>query len=261
MKKYFICSDIHSYYDIWQKNLKSAGFGVGNSEHIIILCGDLLDRGEQPIECLKFVCDLIDKERIICIKGNHEWCFENIRERRNFESFDVSNGTRNTYRILAKDNQKSGYGNWSVIKDGYSHPLVQKYLQHCINYLETDKYIFVHGWIPCIYRGPVDYYAAGPGSYIYGPGWREAQERDWESASWFSGFDAWEDGCIEPNKIIVCGHINTSYAHQQLHNTKSNDIFFDKGIIGLDACTAISNQINILVLTEEELNENSNDDC
>ena len=52
--------------------LEEKGFEIDNPEHHIILCGDLLDRGTQPRECLRFANQLIKQNRIICILGNHE---------------------------------------------------------------------------------------------------------------------------------------------------------------------------------------------
>ena len=41
--KYFVSSDIHGFYDEWQKSLKDNGFDINNPCHKIIVCGDLFD--------------------------------------------------------------------------------------------------------------------------------------------------------------------------------------------------------------------------
>lgn len=38
MKKYFVSSDIHSFFPQWIKALESHGFDRNNDEHIIIVC-------------------------------------------------------------------------------------------------------------------------------------------------------------------------------------------------------------------------------
>ena len=48
--KYFVSSDIHGFFDKWQSALKDKGFDLESPEHKIILCGDLFDRGSQPIK-------------------------------------------------------------------------------------------------------------------------------------------------------------------------------------------------------------------
>ena len=48
MKKYFVVSDVHGFYDEMKKALDNAGFDIANPDHIFVSCGDLLDRGRQP---------------------------------------------------------------------------------------------------------------------------------------------------------------------------------------------------------------------
>ena len=50
MKKYFIFSDTHSFFTILKKELDRKGFDVNNKNHILILCGDLFDRGNESKE-------------------------------------------------------------------------------------------------------------------------------------------------------------------------------------------------------------------
>lgn len=37
MKKYFISSDIHSFFSIWMNSLKSKGFDINNENHIVVV--------------------------------------------------------------------------------------------------------------------------------------------------------------------------------------------------------------------------------
>ena len=59
MKQYFCISDVHSYYDAMMEALNSKGFDINNDEHILVVCGDLLDRGPDGISCVNFVSNLI----------------------------------------------------------------------------------------------------------------------------------------------------------------------------------------------------------
>ena len=54
MMKYFAVSDCHGFYSNLMFALKNAGFDINNPEHILIVCGDLFDRGEQPKEIFEF---------------------------------------------------------------------------------------------------------------------------------------------------------------------------------------------------------------
>jgi hypothetical protein len=67
--------------------------------------------------------------------------------------------------------------------------------------------------------------------------------------------DMANNGIIEENKTIVCGHWHTGYGHYCIHNQgesqyDSFDIYEDKGIIAIDAMTAYSNKINVLIIEE-----------
>ena len=61
--KYFVSSDIHSYFDEWQKALIKKGFDINNSEHKVVINGDLFDRGAKARQLQNYIVDLIDKNR------------------------------------------------------------------------------------------------------------------------------------------------------------------------------------------------------
>lgn len=43
-------SDIHSYYNEMIDALNKASFDKDNENHILVVCGDLFDRGKQTLE-------------------------------------------------------------------------------------------------------------------------------------------------------------------------------------------------------------------
>ena len=100
MIKYFCSSDIHSFYDEWLDALNNRGFDLTDSNHKIIICGDLFDRGDRSRECFEFVKKLADENRLIYIRGNHEDLLEdlvnNIYSMKRINSHHVSNGTVQT---------------------------------------------------------------------------------------------------------------------------------------------------------------------
>ena len=75
MKKYFVVSDIHSFYTELKKELYKKGFRVNNKEHILILCGDAFDRSSEAVKMYKFLKKLNNQNRLIYIRGNHEDLF------------------------------------------------------------------------------------------------------------------------------------------------------------------------------------------
>lgn len=256
--KYFVSSDIHGFYTYWMEGLKEAGFDIGNPKHKIIVCGDLLDRGNEAVKCLEFVSKMIDQNRIILIKGNHEWLFDDIYKKQYFESYDYHNKTIETYEQLA-GMVSDGYAdikNLAIIDKGFHHPLMQKYREHLINYYETEKYIFCHGYLPVEY----DKYSI---PHLL-KDWRNASPQDWSNASWLNGYWCWGLGEANCGKTVVIGHFSTAYAHALFHEKgisykdywdnnpnkiqPCNDIFKEDGIIGLDTTTVVSHKVNVLVL-------------
>jgi len=95
MKKYFITSDVHSFYTPLINALTEVGFDVNNPEHILIVDGDLFDRGEETVEVYNFIKS-IPKDRRILIRGNHEYLLKSLVKKDLPQSYDISNGTVST---------------------------------------------------------------------------------------------------------------------------------------------------------------------
>lgn len=269
-KKLFVVADVHGFYDEMKKALNEQGYDKNNSDHIFVSCGDLFDRGKQANKCMHFVNSL-PKDNKILICGNHELLLDDILyKKKYFDSWDYSNGTVNTIEQLTgiTESYNEDGSSWlvrSTMIDGMRHNKSwDEYFLNTVMFAEVGNYIFVHGWIPCA----LDAW----GKHLkYNPNWRDTPYRDWKDATWINGMSAWDDGVVEPNKTIVCGHWHTSWGHSYLHNVgyewgggidfgKGEDYsahfepFEDEGIIALDACTAYSGQVNCIVLevTDEE---------
>lgn len=58
---------------------------------------------------------------------------------------------------------------------------------------------------------------------------------------------------LKNNKILVCGHYRCSEfnEHYLYDFTDNHDIYFGKNLIAIDATTAWSNQINVLIIDED----------
>lgn len=239
--KYFISSDIHGFFNEWQNALKDRGFDLNNPEHKIILCGDLFDRGNQPKEIIEFV--LKHKDKVILIRGNHEDLMEQMIERNSSDYGDLCNGTAQTIVDLYPEWQISEFD----LKKIANLTKLQKVLDMCIDYYETKHYIFVHAWIPIVEN-----------CYLYDSDWRTARKERWEKARWTNPVEMFRYEIYEPNKTIVCGHWHCSALwHEQ--NPDEYEEFGDKAIfepfitknmIAIDACTAYSHKVNVIVLED-----------
>lgn len=258
MKKYFICSDVHGFFTIFKKSLEKEGFDIKNKEHILIVCGDLFDRGEEAVECYKFVKKLSKQKRLIYIKGNHEdLLFDCVEELKKYDgcasSHHYSNGTVNTVVQFMKEN---------ILDE-----VLEFIKKNTVDYYELGKYIFVHSYIPTTNNKKVPYLSEGI-TYKYNPEWRKASKEEWENARWGNPFEIYNQSVYEKDKIIVCGHFHTSWAHYNIEHSIPKEfpdrkdeenfekafkpIYFDN-LIGIDACTEYSGIINILVLDNEEI--------
>ena len=70
--RYYVISDPHSYYTLVRDALEEKGFFTDPEPHKLVICGDLLDRGPEPLEMVEFVISLIRADQLIFIRGNHE---------------------------------------------------------------------------------------------------------------------------------------------------------------------------------------------
>ena len=170
--KYFVFADVHSFYDELMFALANAGFNIDNENHGIISLGDLLDRGDKTVECLKFV-NSIPKERKILIRGNHEDLIERCLDYGYFTRIDYHNGTANSVVALAGN----VVTNDEIFKNARENEDLKTYLADCINYYEKDNNIFVHGWIPVT----VTEKFSGE-TYEYDKNWRDRTDYFWKEA-------------------------------------------------------------------------------
>ena len=247
---YFACSDIHSAYTPWMDALDEVGFNVDNPNHKIIICGDLFDRMEETVQCFEFVKHLGD--RVIYIKGNHESlledCVAEIVAGRRPSAHHYHNGTVKTICQFCKENEWIMYDpTWRDKICEIMHPIMDWINEKCVNYFETDNYVFVHGWIPC---------------YKHLDDFRDATEEDWERARWNNGMEMWKNkACRIDGKTVVCGHWHCSYGWSHIRQKrqefpqknkkdwlKSFEPFIDDGIAAIDSCVAYTGKINVLAL-------------
>ena len=70
--KYYVVADVHGYFDELQAALTEQGYFMDSERHKLVVCGDLFDRGKQAKELQTFVLDLLEKDEVILIRGNHE---------------------------------------------------------------------------------------------------------------------------------------------------------------------------------------------
>lgn len=259
MKKYFVMSDIHSFYYEMMSALEQKGFEYDNPDHIVIVCGDLFDRGDQAKQCFRFVQEMFLQRRLVYIFGNHEGllleCIGELTSRGVVYNHHVQNKTIDTVAQLSGINRfdlQAGFFDREQLEKAMK-PFVDFMALALTDYFEKGDYVFCHAWVPCEESGLIT------------DNWRDG---DWSQARWPNGMWMWYKG-REYNtnftKTIVCGHWHTSWGHCYLHrdgtefphqNTKnwqkSFAPFVDEGIIAIDACTAYTGFCNCVVFDETD---------
>lgn len=243
MPKLFSCSDIHSGLTPWMKALNDAGFDESNPNHIIIVCGDLLDRLGESLQVYEFAKDMMDKGKMIYVMGNHEILMAQCLKRKFPLGYDWHNGTAKSIIDLAPEAATFEEA-CDVVYDKMK-PLWDK----AVNYVESRDYIFVHSWIPAFtYNG---------GHHMYNKGWRNASQEEWDEATWVNPFEMAARGLNQTDKTIVFGHWATEHKWAEIENRKEfgnnakYEPYYGDGFIGLDCTTALSNRVRVVVLEDD----------
>ena len=239
--KYFVSADIHGFFNEWQAALQEKGFDINNPEHKIIICGDMFDRGKQPKQIIEFI--LANKDKVILIRGNHEDLMQEMIERNSTTYGDLINGTAYTVVDLCSEWQVSEFNLPKIAKETG----LQEVLDMCIDYYETEHYIFVHGWIPIIEN-----------RYLYDSEWRKARKERWQKARWLNPVEMYRYEIYEKNKTVVCGHWHCSALWHEQNSDKYEEFgekenfepFITKNMIALDTCTVHTKKVNVVVLED-----------
>lgn len=257
--KFFVVSDIHGHYNELRRDLNKAGFRQTNDDHMLIVCGDSFDRGEQSYEVYKWLHKLVKKGKAIVLRGNHTSFFEgvlNCSERGfNFQHNGVDktidsfmHRTKAFEMYLIENNLVWGQNAFDdfikVVSDSIlkEFPNIREELKSLPFYFETEHYVFTHGM--------VDYTR---------PDWHLS---DWNECVWARP----EDFIFYQNntgKHLVVGHLNSSLVKwTRLHLTADgydtysyepdNQIYYDEYIdtYFLDSCSILSKRINVLVIED-----------
>ena len=253
MSKYFITSDVHGFFNELMVALNSKEFDVNNSDHKLIVLGDLFDRGPDNIKVYEFVKSLGD--RFIYVRGNHEDllgdCVREIVSGREVSEHHWHNRTVDTIAEFTQMNTNvfRGFVRWESVNQTtweVMKPILDWIDEKSVDCYELDDNVFVHGWIPSSFR----------------ENWTK---ENWQRARWYNGMEMWENGFCLENKIIWCGHWCCSYGWSRIRQKykefppknrkewdKSFQPFVDDGIIALDSCVSYSGFLNCVVYDEED---------
>lgn len=262
MPKFFVTSDIHSYLIPLKIALDDAGFDPNNKDHWLIVCGDVFDRGNDSYELLRYIMQL---ERKILVKGNHDILLEECCMREFAYSYDKTNGTTRTIQDIGKISKDRPFDECCRI----TWAKTQAYRDSLVNYFETQNHIFVHSWIPTKKKSKP--HSADKWIPLttdeFMEDWREANDVEWEEAMWGNPFNKWQEGLNKTGKTIVFGHWHCSVGHRIASGGELSEFgpyawwepFIHDNIIGLDRCTAHTGEVNVVVIEDDFLEGNENE--
>lgn len=233
MFTYFIVSDIHSQYDLMMEALKKACFDMENDSHILIIAGDILDRGSQGDKTIRFIEKLIINDRVLGVVGNHdEFLIKIIKNTYTIKRilFDIKrNGFRKTLDLGFDENEKYKINKATInrMKDNFvkKYPIFTAWLIGNPLFLIFDNHVVIHGFLDFSLDN-----------------WQDTSRH---YATWTRGYNL--DIPDSFKKKLVFGHTPNHYINKQ------NDIIYDGKKIMIDGNAAEGIQINVLKLTESEI--------
>lgn len=224
-----ICvSDIHGNLKHFKMLLEKCCYNK-DSDYLFIL-GDILEKGKDNLATLRFVKDLCQNERVICIKGNNDtmcdrMAFHDTRER----FFDrIKQRPINTYLEMASEIDIDSFDTDFETKRQMVNERFKSELAFMINLplaIETKDFIFIHAGIE------------------NRPDWQNTSERFALTEPWFM------DKCHQSGKTVICGHYPV-YNYKAAKNTDLPIIDRDKRIIDIDggASTKYAGQLNAFII-------------
>ena len=231
--RYFITSDIHSYFKVLDTELKKQGFD--KDKDTLITLGDNFDRGKESWKMYRFLSTL---PNVILVRGNHEDLLEELVNRGFPLDHDFHNGTTQTIFDISKHYIKTQDLSMYEFIDTFKNTSFYQWFKSTkwVDKIEFNNLVLTHATCP------------------------NKKFPSWEDARWANPYnDRVKD------KILVCGHwfawkgrdyknntITLNIELDQLRQTEEGreelaKPFIDKDLIMIDACTPLTKKCNILI--------------
>ena len=238
--KYFITSDIHSYFNVLEKELKKQGFD--KNKDTLITLGDNFDRGKESWKIYRFLSKL---PNVILVRGNHEDLLEELINRGYPLDHDFHNGTTRTISDIAK--------HYNKIKDLYIYELIHVFKDTSfynwfrnaawVDKIDFNNLILTHATCPN------DKFLSWEDARWENPYYNRVKDKILISGHWF----AWKGRDYKNNTITLYveleGLLDTEEGRLEIARP-----FIDKDLIMIDACTPLTQKCNILIYDDESCN-------
>lgn len=288
--KYFVFSDAHGDYNAMVQGLSKAGYDKTNTNHQIISIGDNFGRASTSggsWAIYKYL--VLDKHanQPICIKGNHELILEDVFNKGYLDLIDRYNGEDKTIdnlydsmdlsKITPEDIKRKTDQLHFVGSDKLeyyaSRPEKVAAITLCDDgkqletwlrremplYFETKNYLFFHGW-------PVLNFTKLHNPYYLTKEMDNDIFKDY--SAWANTKIAYKEHCerfpFGYQKWLVVGHyhaaaFNPETKYKDVYSLRYNDFYpytdITHKVIFCDQCTALSHNIEVVVIEDEPLAE------
>lgn len=262
MKKIFAVSDLHGHHYVTTKSLENAGYDSNDENHLLVVCGDIFDRGSQSLELYNWLKPLTESGKAIVLRGNHDYFLMDFLKGSNDPFNYIYNGLRHTldsflectndfgmYVLTHTEPNEKGnhnatlrlYSDWAeksrkrILKE---YPDLLPWLERFPDYFETKNYIFTHASID-----------------VDSEDWKEPK-KTWYKCHWDNG-SFFAKSILNTEKTVVIGHFGTQQL-REMYNVKDKaqsqyDILrrSDDRVIALDTTTILSKKVNVLEVEDE----------
>ena len=224
-------SDIHGNLPFFENLLRKIEF---SPKDILVLLGDILEKGAQSLELARYVLELQKTHTIYPVCGNCDGYvlrfLENGAWDQGFFSWFLPQHPESILRQMARE---GGFEQWEDLprlRDNLrkAYPEIWRWLQAMPTILETGRLVFVHGGVPSLeHMEDLDRWKCMKNDDFLGQGHR---------------FDRW----------VIVGHWPTTLYREQIPS--SAPLFCpEQKIISIDgACVLkLDGQLNALLIPEE----------
>ncbi len=233
-KKIFAVSDIHGCATQLKNALNDAGFEKNSDEHLLVVLGDLFDRGIESREVLTFLSGIRNK---VLVRGNHEdILYASITSGR-VTDHQCINGTDITICEFFPRYHGGGILDIFESTGRKSAEMLIRHIENMQDYFESENYIFVHGFLP----EDAEY-----------SDFRYANRTKWAAARWIRWYKKYKHISIPDGKTLVVGHSSACYgsifdASREEYDT---NIFRGESLIAIDGSAISTGRINVLVVED-----------
>ena len=232
----FAVSDIHGCATALIKSLDEAGFDRRNPNHLLIVLGDLFDRGGENRVVLEYLNTVKNK---ILIRGNHEDILMDSLTSGRVGHLQQINGTLTTLAEFFTYYNGEAYLDIVESSGRRVAEMLRTHVDKMYDYFETENYIFVHGWIT---------EDAGENNFRY------ATEAKWHRARWDRWHNRYPNFDIPGGKTLVVGHTPCYYGSMFDKSRSDYDcsIFYGDRLVAIDGAAVSRGAVNVFV-TEDEI--------